>query len=72
MVNRQRSLCQVPIVAIHKVVHGPARLAAFEEEARALAQARTGGPNVQVSLFDIRPQVLGSEIVSFRNGKLRL
>ncbi|GAQ86138.1 hypothetical protein KFL_002720120 [Klebsormidium nitens] len=37
----------VPIVAIHKVVHGPARLAAFEEEARALELVRKGGANVQ-------------------------
>lgn len=38
--NRALPICplQVPIVAIHKVLNGPARLAAFEEEARALAQ----------------------------------
>ncbi|GAQ86139.1 hypothetical protein KFL_002720130 [Klebsormidium nitens] len=37
----------VPIVAIHKVLNGPARLAAFEEEARTLAQVRPSGANVQ-------------------------
>lgn len=49
VISKQALCCvTVPIVAIHKVVNGPARAAAFEEEARALAQVREGGANVQV------------------------
>jgi hypothetical protein len=40
-------LAQASVVAIHKTLNGPARLAAFEEEARALAQVRAGDANVQ-------------------------
>ncbi|GAQ87241.1 hypothetical protein KFL_003400140 [Klebsormidium nitens] len=46
------------VVAVHKVLNGAARLAAFEEEARAVARVRRQGAKVQQCWHGTSPQAL--------------
>lgn len=46
------------VVAVHKVLNGAARVAAFEEESGAVARARWQGANVQQCWHGTSPQAL--------------